>query len=74
MHERMMVALGGTADETWIRKMIEHHRGAIEMSNLVISRGRNAQAKAEARKGIVEQQKDIATLQAMLRRMGKRAQ
>lgn len=74
MHERMMGAVGATADETWIRKMIEHHRGAIEMSNTEIARGSNAQAKAEARKTIAAQQKDITTLQAMLRRMGKRAQ
>lgn len=74
MHERMMAAVGATADETWIRKMIEHHRGAIEMSNIEVTRGSSAQAKAEARKAIAEQQKDINTLQAMLRRMGKRGQ
>ena len=32
MHDRMMGAVGANADETWVRKMIEHHRGAIEMS------------------------------------------
>ena len=74
MHQRMMGAVGATADETWIRKMIEHHRGAIEMANIEITRGSSAETKAEARKTIAEQQKDIDTLQGMLRRMGKRAQ
>lgn len=74
MHDRMMKAMGANADETWIRKMIEHHRGAVEMSNIEIARGANAQVKAEARKTIASQQREITKLQAMLRTMGKRAQ
>ena len=74
MHERMMAAQGANADETWIRKMIEHHRGAIEMSNIQVARGANAQVKAEARRTAASQQREINTLNAMLRRMGLRPQ
>ncbi|OYX46296.1 MAG: DUF305 domain-containing protein, partial [Sphingomonas sp. 32-66-10] len=35
MHEKMMKAKGANASETWVRKMIEHHRGAIAMSQIV---------------------------------------
>ena len=31
MNERMMAAVGANASETWTKKMIEHHRGAIAM-------------------------------------------
>src|SRR5262245_65248060 len=36
MHEKMMKAKGANASETWVRKMIEHHRGAIAMSQIVL--------------------------------------
>ena len=29
MHEKMMAATGADASETWVRKMIEHHRGGV---------------------------------------------
>ena len=74
MHERMMAAQGANADETWIRKMIEHHRGAVEMSQIVVQRGTDAAVKAKARQTIASQQREITELQAMLRRMGVRAQ
>lgn len=42
MHERMMSAMGADASETWVRKMIEHHRGAIEMSRTAIAQAKDA--------------------------------
>jgi len=30
MHEKMMKAAGADPSETWVRKMIEHHRGAVD--------------------------------------------
>ncbi|PAX06463.1 DUF305 domain-containing protein [Sphingomonas lenta] len=74
MHERMMSAMGADAGETWTRKMIEHHRGAVEMSQLVLRNTQNAEVRREAQKTIASQNREIATLQAMLRKMGKSAQ
>ena len=74
MHEKMMKAKGANASETWARKMIEHHRGAIAMSQIVLRQGPDAKTRQMAQKSIAEQNKSIGELQAMLRSMGKRPQ
>jgi uncharacterized protein (DUF305 family) len=66
MHERMMAATGATVDETWMRKMIEHHRGAIAMSDVVLTQNPPAQIRALAQKIRSDQTKEIAHLEAML--------
>jgi uncharacterized protein (DUF305 family) len=73
-HQRMMQAAGANPDETWARKMIEHHRNAIETGNILLSKGADQQLKAMARKSIAEQQKEIDELQTWLRTHGKNAQ
>jgi uncharacterized protein (DUF305 family) len=74
MHQRMMQAMGSNPDETWARKMIEHHRGAIETGNVLLSKGSDQQLKAMARKSMAEQQKEIDELQKWLRTHGKNTQ
>ncbi|MCG7349741.1 DUF305 domain-containing protein [Sphingomonas sp. ACRSK] len=74
MHQKMMAAMGGDAGETWLRKMIEHHRGAVAMSQIVVRSSQNADIRGEAQKTIASQNREIATLNAMLRKMGKPAQ
>ena len=67
MHETMMAAKGGDAAETWARKMAEHHRGAIEMSNIVLQNGATGEVREMAQKTVREQTKDIEDLQKLLR-------
>lgn len=74
MHEKMMAAMGADAGETWTRKMIEHHRGAVEMSQVALRSTQNADVRREAQKAIATQTREIAILNAMLRKMGKPAQ
>ena len=74
MHEKMMKAKGANASETWVRKMIEHHRGAIAMSQIVLRESPDAKTRQMAQKSSAEQNKSIGELQAMLRSMGKRPQ
>lgn len=74
MHQRMMSAMGVDASETWVRKMIEHHRGAIETSRIVLQHTRDPKIRQMANKAISEQERGIAELQAWLRQHGKRAQ
>ncbi len=66
MHERMMAATGATVDETWMRKMIEHHRGAIAMSDVVLTQNPPTPIRAMAQKIRADQTKEIAHLEAML--------
>lgn len=66
MHDAMMAAKGADASETWIRKMIEHHRGAIAMSEVVIARGQDAKVKERARKVAADQTREIGELERLL--------
>ena len=74
MHEKMMAAVGPNASETWVRKMIEHHRGGVETSRIAIARATDPMVKQMAQKTATMQEKEIAELQGWLRRNGKRAQ
>ena len=66
MNERMMAATGANASETWARKMIEHHRGAIDMSRILIEQGGDAEFVQMARQGSEKQQREIAELERMI--------
>ena len=66
MHDRMMGAVGTNPSETWIRKMIEHHRGAIEMSNILIRQGGDPKVVEKARMTVEKQQKEVGELERML--------
>lgn len=66
MHDAMMAAKGATVDETWMRKMIEHHRGAVAMSNVVLAQDPSTPVRAMAQKTKSDQTKEIAHLEAML--------
>ena len=70
MHERMMAATGANASETWVKKMIEHHRGALEMSNVLIGLGGEEPVLAMARKTVADQGKEIQELERMLQAGG----
>lgn len=74
MHQKMMAAKEGDAAEMWTRKMIEHHRGAIAMSRVAVRDAKDAQTREMAQMTITKQDKDIAELQAWLRKHGKRPQ
>ena len=74
MHHKMMSAVGADATETWVRKMIEHHRGAVAMSRIVLRETKDAKVRMMAEKSTAEQTREIAELNAWLRAHGKRAQ
>ena len=66
-HEQMMAAVGTNPSETWLRKMIEHHRGGIEMSEIVIVQGGNPRVAEMARRSAAAQRRDIEALERLLR-------
>lgn len=74
MHQKMMAATQGDAAEMWTRKMIEHHRGAIAMSRVALRDAKDAETRRMAQMTITKQERDIAELQAWLRKHGKRPQ
>ena len=74
MHKKMMMAKSGDASEMWTRKMIEHHRGALEMSRVALSVADDAETKKMAQMTIKMQTADIAKLQQWLKSHGKKMQ
>ena len=57
---------GAEFDSAWIKAMIGHHEGAIEMATVVIAKGSNSQVRILAEAIIIGQQKEIGTLKALL--------
>ena len=74
MQHRMMMASGADASETFTRKMIEHHRGAIAMSKIAVAKAQDKETREIAQKYVMMQEKDIAELEAWLSKHGKSAQ
>ena len=66
MNERMMAASGATPSETFVRMMIEHHRGAVAMSEILIRQGGSPEVVAMARRAVEKQNRDIAELERLM--------
>lgn len=67
MHEAMTSAVGADASDTWVRKMIEHHQGAIAMSNYVVAHGNDTRVIPIARRLVAKQQREVEELQRLIR-------
>jgi uncharacterized protein (DUF305 family) len=74
MQDKMMTAKGANDGETWTRKMIEHHRGALSMSQIALKESDDPMVRQMAQKAIDMQTKDIAELNKMLTEKGLAAQ
>jgi uncharacterized protein (DUF305 family) len=74
-HDKMMkgmdVPLTGNADVDFVRGMIPHHQGAIDMAEVELTHGKDPALKKLARKIIADQKKEIAQMQAWLKKNGK---
>ena len=66
MHERMMAATGADLQQTWARKMIEHHRGGIEMSEMVLRDAKDPEIRRMAQKTVDAQRKETQELERWL--------
>ena len=66
MNERMMSAVGVNAADSWVRQMIEHHRGAIEMSRILLQQNPSGHVAQMAQETIDKQTKDIAELEKLI--------
>ena len=71
MHQGMMIEYSGDADIDFVRGMIPHHQGAIDMAKVVLKHGKDAQTRKLAEQIIADQEKEIALMQAWLRRNAK---
>jgi hypothetical protein len=66
MHEGMDIAPSGDADRDFIRMMIPHHQGAIDMALVQLKYGRDEKLRRLAQSIIIEQGQEIAYMRSLL--------
>lgn len=66
MHQKMMAAKGADVSETFMRKMLEHHRGGVAMSDIALQNGVSGALREQVQKTRDDQQKDAEMIEAML--------
>lgn len=66
MHTAMAIAFTGDADADFIRSMIPHHQGAVDMARIVLEHGTDPQVREMAEGVIAAQEAEIAWMQAWL--------
>ena len=74
MDDKMMAAKAADDAETWTRKMIEHHKGALAVAEVALKETDDAMVREMAKKTIDMQTEEIADLQKMLTDEDKAAQ
>lgn len=70
MHEGMMIDYTGDADVDFVRGMIPHHQGAVEMAKIVLEHGKDPELKKLAEDIVKAQETEIAFMQEWLKKHG----
>jgi Domain of unknown function (DUF305) len=66
MHKGMEIAPNGNIDGDFMRMMIPHHQGAIDMALVLLKYGRDEKLRRLAQSIIVEQGQEIAYMRMLL--------
>jgi uncharacterized protein (DUF305 family) len=70
MHRDMNIEYSNDADVDFVRGMIPHHQGAVDMAKIILQHGRDEQTRKLATDIIREQEREIAAMRAWLEQRG----
>ncbi|MCX7289338.1 MAG: DUF305 domain-containing protein [Rhodobacterales bacterium] len=70
MHAAMAMEFTGNADVDFIRGMIPHHQGAVEMARIVLEHGTDPEVRKLAESVIAAQEAEIKWMQDWLAKNG----
>ncbi|CDZ66199.1 Mlr5326 protein [Neorhizobium galegae bv. orientalis] len=71
MHKDMAIRYSGDTDADFVRSMIPHHQGAIDMAKVELAHGKDPEIRKLAEAVIKAQEAEIADMQAWLKAHGK---
>ena len=66
-----MPKFSGDADVDFMMQMRPHHQAAIDMAKIVLANGKDTETKKLAEEVVAAQEKEIATIDAWLKKKGK---
>ncbi|MEZ2129436.1 MULTISPECIES: DUF305 domain-containing protein [unclassified Sinorhizobium] len=71
MHKNMAIEYSGDTDTDFVRSMIPHHQGAINMAKVELQYGKNPELRKLAENIIQAQEAEIRMMQDWLKTHGK---
>jgi uncharacterized protein (DUF305 family) len=71
MHKDMTIEFTGDADVDFMKGMIPHHQGAIDMAQVLLKYGKDAETRKLAEEIIAAQETEIAFMKAWLAKRGQ---
>jgi uncharacterized protein (DUF305 family) len=70
MHQAMAMEFTGNADVDFVKGMIAHHKGAVEMAQIVLEHGQDAEVRKLAEEIIKAQEGEIKWMEEWLAKNG----
>lgn len=71
MHGAMDIAFTGNADVDFVKGMIPHHAGAVDMAKTVLAFGKDPEVRKLAEEIVKAQETEIAFMQGWLKKNGQ---